>query len=216
MLKSLFPSVDWDIVEIVGFDMDGTLYDEFNFMIQVYRPIAKRIARSTKSTEQEIYNQLLQRWMEKGSSYNKIFDEILTRHDVVESERETTINECLRIFRKHTPILTLSDRVSFFLDYVQNKYGLFLITDGGVQLQKAKFHSLGLSSWFEEENVGFTGLYGSEYSKPSPLITKKIKILEGITNSKQVVFFGDREVDRKFAEVLGFQFVQTYCLQKEG
>lgn len=216
MLKSLFPGIDWDVVKYVGFDMDGTLYDELDFIKQVYKPIATRIAQTLQLPAEDIYRRLLERWVEKGSSYNRIFDEMLTSGELSDCEREDVIKECLQIFRNYFPVLTLTNRVSFLLHYLHPKYELFLITDGGAQLQKSKFHALGLSKWFKEENIGFTGLYGSAFNKPSSRIASKIKILQGICDPKQVVFFGDREIDEKFARGLGYQFVLTHCMQKEG
>ena len=58
MLKSLFPRINWDAVRIVGFDMDGTLYDEADFISQVYCDIAKLLAE-TGHAEPEI----LHTWM---------------------------------------------------------------------------------------------------------------------------------------------------------
>ncbi|MGV3136462.1 HAD family hydrolase [Brevibacillus agri] len=216
MLKSLFPMIDWDTVKYVGFDMDGTLYDELDFISQVYMPIASRMAKFIGLPADDIYQKLLERWLEKGSSYNRIFEEILSQGEVCKDEKEGIIQECLHIFRNYLPELALTHRVTFLLQYFHQKYELFLITDGGVQLQQSKFHALGLSKWFDEQNVGFTGLYGSAYGKPSPLIVTKIKVLREVCNPQHVVFFGDREVDEKFAKGLGYQFVLTKCLQKEG
>ncbi|HBZ81752.1 HAD family hydrolase [Brevibacillus sp. FSL K6-0770] len=215
MLKSLFPTIDWDIVKYVGFDMDGTLYDELEFIRQVYEPIASLIAPFVSSPATDVYQSLLERWLEKGSSYNRIFDEILSNGELSESEKAAIIEECLHIFRNYSPKLALTHRVTYLLQHFHQKYGMFLITDGRVPLQRSKFHALGLTKWFEEENVGFTGLYGSAYGKPSPLIVNKIKLLHDVKNPRQVVFFGDREVDEQFAKGIGYQFVLTHCLQRE-
>jgi hypothetical protein len=44
MMKYLSNSVDWEEVHTVGFVVNGTLYDEMEFISQVYRPISQIIA----------------------------------------------------------------------------------------------------------------------------------------------------------------------------
>ena len=41
MMKSLFNKINWDKISYVGFDMDGTLYDEYEFISEVYKEISK-------------------------------------------------------------------------------------------------------------------------------------------------------------------------------
>ena len=74
MLKYSHDNVDWNKIDFVGFDLDGTLYDEFDFISQVYRPIAIILAKATNNCPDAVYDRLLRRWTDMGSSYNKIFD----------------------------------------------------------------------------------------------------------------------------------------------
>ena len=41
MLNVLCPNFDCRNIKYVGFDLDGTLYDEFDFIYQVYSKIVK-------------------------------------------------------------------------------------------------------------------------------------------------------------------------------
>lgn len=43
-MKYLSNSADWRGIHAVEFDIDGTLYDEMEFISQVYRPISQIIA----------------------------------------------------------------------------------------------------------------------------------------------------------------------------
>ena len=56
---------DWTNIKAVGFDIDGTLYDEFDFIIKVYDKIAD-IFKIAKINNTEIKTILLKKWMEKG------------------------------------------------------------------------------------------------------------------------------------------------------
>ena len=216
MLKSLYPGIDWNSVEIIGFDMDGTLYDEFDFISQVYKPIAERIAAACNDTVPAIYSRMLKRWLENGSSYRYIFSEVLQSYDLDANRREIMINELLDIFRNFIPRLALSYRVQYLLDFFKNNFELFLVTDGSIALQTAKFSSLGLEKWFAPENVWISGSSGPEYQKPSKRIAEKIHILTPHTQPQQIVFFGDRQVDRAFALTMGYQYVQVHRLQAVG
>lgn len=196
--------------------MDGTLYDELEFIVQVYKPIAERLAEVCGASMRAVYSRMIERWLEKGSSYPHIFNEVLQQYKVEEGQRESIIIELLNIFRNFNPQLILSNRVRFLLDFFKGNFELFLVTDGGTTLQAAKFKSLGLEKWFIPENVWISGTSGLHYQKPSKHIAEKIKILTSGVQPQHVVFFGDREIDREFALKLNYQFVQAYCLQSAG
>lgn len=211
MLKSLFPQVNWESVEIVGFDMDGTLYDEFDFIVQVYKPISGRLAQSCLGNSKAIYSWMLCRWLEKGSSYNHIFEEVLEKYNYKNSNRNVIL-ECLDLYRNFQPKLVLSERVKILLSTLHKKYSLFLITDGSCALQTAKFQALGLQRWFQPENFAISGCFGSQYYKPSTLIIDKIAVLNSGVKPQKVVFFGDRDIDREFSCNSGFQFASVKSL----
>lgn len=212
MLKSLYPRVDWDRVRVLGIDMDGTLYDEAEFIAQVYRPIADIIARSAGSPAEPIHAALLRRWLEKGSSYDRIFDEALAARGVLDLAAQHAIDECLAAFRGFTPSLTLPARVQAILDAMIEKYPLFLISDGSAALQRRKFAALGLGRWFEPANVGFCATLGAGFDKPDTRILGEIRVLHEGSAPADVVFFGDREVDARFAANAGFRFIRVQCM----
>ena len=211
MLKSLYPRVDWDRVRVLGLDMDGTLYDEAEFIAQVYRPIADIIARSAGGPAEPIHAALLRRWLEKGSSYPRIFDEALAARGVTGPAAREAVDECLAVFRGFTPRLTLPARVGIILDAMAEKYPLFLISDGSAGLQQKKFAALDLGRWFEPANVGFCATLGTGFDKPDTRILREIRVLDE-TAPAAVVFFGDRDVDSRFAANAGFHFVGVQCM----
>jgi FMN phosphatase YigB (HAD superfamily) len=199
--------VNWDNIKAIGFDLDGTLYDEFEFIVQVYRPIAEHLALVCGTEIEEVYNRILYRWLEKGSSYNRIFDEVLSDYGVQEECRKSTISDCLSIYRNHVPKLVLPERMRTILNYCFKKYEMFVVTDGSLCLQKNKFEALGLESWFQDKNVLISGRYGSSFQKPSINILQELELVDRIKPDK-IIFFGDREIDEKFANNAGFNFVK--------
>lgn len=211
MLKSLFPQIDWDSIAVVGFDMDGTLYDETDFIAQVYHPIAARITAACGGMEEETKAWMLTRWREKGSSYNRIFDEAIRR--LGKDASDDLIRECVGIFRAFQPTLKLPEAIRSILNEMQPRYGLFLVSDGSDRLQRAKFQSLGLAQWIAPENVAISGTYGAEFQKPSTRMIPHVALLNGGPYPSQVVYFGDRDCDQEFAANAGFSFVKVKCMK---
>ena len=39
MLSALYPNINWSEIDCIGLDLDGTLYDEYEFIKQVYYSI---------------------------------------------------------------------------------------------------------------------------------------------------------------------------------
>ena len=216
MLKSLYPGVDWRRVRVVGVDMDGTLYDEAEFIDQVYRPVAAIIARVSGDPIERIRQSMLRRWLEKGSSYDRIFDEALATGGVPPEAARQAIDECLAAFRGFSPRLVLPARVAAILDAMSEKYPLFLISDGSAGLQQRKFAALALGRWFQPSNVGFCSTLGAGFGKPDTRILGEIGALREGVAPAEVVFFGDREIDARFAANAGFQYVHVHCMCDPG
>lgn len=214
-MNSLLPKENLEKIKYVGFDMDGTLYDEFQFISQVYKPISDYLSYCISKSADEIYSVLLKRWKEKGSSYPFIFDEVLRSAVDNEGKRREAVSNCLNIYRTYQPKLKLAAYVKETLDELASKYSLFLITDGNYELQRSKFADLSLNIWFDEENCFFTGLYGKEFYKPSNNILEKIPIFQNTNNPyEEVLFFGDRDVDCEFAKNANIQFVKVYEMRR--
>ena len=210
MLKFLHQTLDWDSVQTVGFDLDGTLYDEYDFIAQVYRPIAKSLVEVAGGDTDAIYDRLLQRWLEKGSSYNRIFDEILVEEGVPAVDRLRIIAQCLSEFRNFQPRLCLSGRVEKILDWISARFPLFLVTDGGEKLQLAKVEALGLERWISRDNILISSCLGQGVTKSDIKMSLPVRILQGSeVQPRNVIYFGDRDVDAAFAENCGYQFVRV-------
>lgn len=206
MLRSLYPKIDWDRIRAVGFDMDGTLYDEFDFIAQVYLEIATLLAKASGWQVDAIYENMVSRWLEKGSSYPFIFDEAISRIGLSPS-KGTLVETCLKTFRSFTPDLHLSPRVEMILNYAKTHHSVFLITDGSAMLQTAKIESLGLYQFFEAENIFISGKHGKNAAKPQLLCLNHIGMIrrEGLSPS-EIVYFGDRPIDQQFASAANFVF----------
>lgn len=216
MLRSLYPGADWSQVKIVGFDLDGTLYDEFEFVRQAYQLIAARFAKLCAQPADLINSTMLNRWLEKGSSYNRIFEEQLRRAGVTEPDISRAVEEAVQTFRACKPDLALPVRVVRLLDLLSEGRTFFLVTDGQAELQWAKITSLGLARWFRRENIAVSGEYGPDYRKPSTKLLEKLAVFPQMRQEAPAVYFGDREVDKGFAANAGFTFIEVHCMVTAG
>lgn len=194
---------NWDNYKIIGFDLDGTLYKEKEFIQQVYKEISKYLATLTEKPMQDIYFYMLGRWIEKGSSYPFIYEETIQQFGIL--NKGEIIKKCLQIYRNFSPNLRLSKNVAKILDIISKEKLIFLVTDGNAVLQRKKFHSLQLQRWFSEENTIFTGELGIKYYKPSVEALKYIRITH--IKPKNVLFIGDRNIDVEFAKNAGFDSI---------
>lgn len=210
MLKSLYPQVDWSKVEVIGFDLDGTLYKERDFISQVYKLLAQNIEQYSVLKCESILDFMLSRWDEKGSSFPFIFSEAISFAGVSDSLKTKLELDCLSIYRAFDPCLELSPFVTQVIEYCYLNYNLFMVTDGNCTLQNNKILSLNLCRWFDMKNIGITGCYGLDFYKPCLRILDHIPMLRGQAEFNQkIVYFGDREIDYLFAKSAGFQFVKV-------
>ena len=212
MMKSFFPEILWSKITKVGFDIDGTLYDEYDFISQVYEPIANELSRVKTETPEEIYSSIISKWKEKGSAYNKIFEEALIDSEIQSDQRQEVIGNCLSIFREFKPNIKLTGYVESLLSEVHQNFEIFIVTDGNAQLQKSKFDSLKLNRWFKEENLGICGSHEESFAKPATKILGTLEAFASGVFDPNVVYFGDREVDLRFASNAGFEFIQVKCM----
>lgn len=196
MMKSLYKKINWNKISYVGFDMDGTLYDEYEFISQVYKEISKLLKPESMSF-------MKKRWLEMGSSYPFIFSEAFDKYNVG-NDKETFIKESLNIFRNFNPKIKLNENVKRILYHCKKNYEIFLITDGNPVLQKKKYNSLGLDKFFNKNKIFFTGLDPKIYSKPK---IESLKLLS--IEPEKSVFFGDREVDKQFSKNSKMQFQEV-------
>jgi putative hydrolase of the HAD superfamily len=208
MMKYLFPEIEWSKIKAVGFDMDGTLYDEFDFIQQAYKVISTNFEKENKS-DYCLLDFMLSRWLEKGSSYPYIFKETLDLALIPENSKENLIQDALHVFRTFQPDISLSPRIEFFLKIFSKEYEIFIITDGSSQLQLNKIKSLKLDRFVSKNNIFISGNHGKGNEKPSLYSLNYISALKKSYTSEQIVFIGDRKNDSEFALKAGFQFIHA-------
>lgn len=134
--------------KIVCFDLDDTLYKEIDFVESGFRLIAE-------SEEHPDLLPMMMGWRERGE------DVFFNLNKAI--GKETSKSEYLKIYRYHTPKITLSEGVEETLDELKSREVILgLITDGRSETQRNKIIALGLSRWFENDNIIISEEFGSE------------------------------------------------------
>ena len=208
MLNALYPDIPWDQIVCVGFDLDGTLYDEFAFIQQVYHAILKADPRYITDFTQA-YDHMLSLWLAKGSSYTALFAETCKQFGLDKEQQEHFVEQALDIYRRFQPQLTLPPRVRYLLKRIVSTYDTFLITDGRPALQRNKIMALGLDTLFAPHKTVITGELGADYAKPG---TKAYSRLDLPYAPGQIVYFGDRPIDAAMCAGAGIHFQLVYTM----
>ena len=73
-----------------------------------------------------------------------------------------------------------------------------------------KIKSLGIDSYIDDENIFITGDYGQSFYKPNTAIVDEMKL----PRNKEVLYFGDRDIDREFADKLNWQFINVQGMKE--
>lgn len=192
--------------DIVGFDIDGTIYDEFDFIKQAYVGVAKVISDYAKADEKEVYIELCNQWKQFGSSKTTLFQDVFGVFSTEKAEPDL-IKLCVEAFRNQPIELELSNTAKVIFDYLmENNIERYIVTDGNSDLQRKKISALGLSKWFNESKIAISGDYGKEFQKPSPFMAQQILSINA--NAKKL-YFGDRDVDMNFAKNINSDFIRV-------
>jgi len=168
---------------ILAFDLDDTLYPEITFVHSGFRAVAEHLQKNYGACPEQSFGFMLETLARLGRG--KVFDECLRHHGLF---RKTRVRECLSVYRKHEPQISLYEDAEFFLAQWKLKSGLFLVTDGNKLTQYAKVRALGLRPVFKK--IFVTRQYGLDKEKPSLFCFEKLCQLEGRTLN-EMIYIGD-------------------------
>lgn len=165
-------------------DLDDTLYLEQEYVRSGFLAVACGLAHEPE--EAELYGQwLIDRAAQQhdGRTFNHLLDAF------PELASRKTIAEMVKVYREHTPVLTLSDDWKHLLEaWRQKDLFLGLISDGELIGQERKVKALGLAPYFDK--LVLTDSLGKEHWKPSATAFKSIEESSGLT-AAGLVYIGD-------------------------
>jgi FMN phosphatase YigB (HAD superfamily) len=186
----------------IGFDLDGTIYDIFEWEIPVMENIIKSINKVKKIPREKFIKRYLE--LMKGNCE--------ARYDKIAMEFELDLNlrdKMIYIHRNATPKIkprgTLSNLI--FQLHEEGKK-LFLVTNGSKIRQESKIKDLNLENVFTLKF--FAGDYPFFFRKPSTCIFKTAAKQKGLELNQSTVYIGDSSEDRQFAHNLSINFLH-FC-----
>lgn len=156
------------MIKAVLFDLDDTLYREFDFVEQGCRNVAafmvEYLANRGGGKREQTVETLTRQMTEliKREGRGKIFDRICEQYDM-----DIPIQELVEIYRETKPVLSLYPDGESLLVWLKKKsIKTGLITDGNARVQHRKIKALGLDRRLEvvlaSDDLGL--------SKPDPAV----------------------------------------------
>ena len=184
---------------IIVLDVDDTIYKELDYVQSGFQVVSEYLEQRFKIPAKEVFERMCSFLPNRRG---RIFDEVLLHYSCYSQE---IVQECLQIYRCHSPKIHLFPDVIRFLQRFSNNQK-YLVTDGFPSVQRKKIQSLGVKKY----NLFYylTHIWGVEFEKPNPLAFQLICEREGVT-AEQVVYFGDNQ-RKDFVGIspLGFKTVQ--------
>lgn len=145
----------------VIFDLDDTLYNEFDFVRGGYKAVADYLAEKYGCENNIIFSDMLSYY--KNNGRNRLFDYIVKKNNIIE---EGIVKKMLEIYRTHAPSIKLYDDAVFLINKLKGlKIKTGVITDGIRSVQQSKINSLCLEGIMD--NIIFTCELKPGNSKPS-------------------------------------------------
>lgn len=139
----------------VVFDLDDTLYCEFDFLLSAYEEI---IVKTIGKFDKELYIELINQYIERKNPFQYLLKNHLR-------DQKLSIKDLLAIYRAHIPNIKLANHAKEFIQQLQlRKIPMGLVTDGRSVTQRNKLISLGIQNVFS--GIIISEEFGSE--KPAP------------------------------------------------
>lgn len=182
--------------KIIVFDMDDTLYNEYDFVKSGFRAVSNFLEREYQLNSDETFNWMWQRLLLEGRG--AIFDDLLKEYNIYNKH---LTKKCIWVYRSHLPNIVLPNETINVLEQLK-EFPLYLVTDGHKIVQNNKVQALNLNKYMKKCFI--THRYGIKNSKPSPycfqLIEKKEKV-----EPKDIVYIGDNPT-KDFVGIKPFGF----------
>ena len=171
-------------MKAVLFDLDNTLYPEFNFVKSGFKTVADYLGSTYNLDADSLFRQMLDILQREGRG--KVFDSLLYDLDLYTQEK---VKLLVYLYRTHRPDIYLYDDVLPTLDHLRcHGMHLGLVTDGMASVQRNKIAALSLERLFDV--IMCTDELGRECWKPSTTPYKiALNLLQ--VSSSEACYVGD-------------------------
>lgn len=209
VLKLTPASIDYNYQgEVMVFDLDDTLYSEYDYMLSGFEAIVRYELGGEKNVRQIVFLEKMVEAFQRGENALEKLAESLNINPV---EREEKIKEWVRIYREHKPEITLSFEVREVLKALSLKnLRLAIITDGRSISQRNKIEALGLTDFFEDNNI----FISEEHAKGKESMEPFSYMEHIFPNASSYIYVADNpQKDFFYPNLMGWK---TVCLRDKG
>lgn len=155
----------------IVFDLDDTLYNEFEFLKSAYREIAFRLDSKN--------------WLELYAKMLSLYRSERNVFDFLSKEYQLQKKDLIKSYREHLPDIQLFPNVLEFFERIKDKQGYIgIITDGRKETQSNKIKALGIEKYIDYTVISEE--IGSE--KPSE---KNFKAIEKHLKTNTFMYIAD-------------------------
>jgi phosphoglycolate phosphatase-like HAD superfamily hydrolase len=188
------------------FDLDGTLYDERDYLFECYRRIGADLEAAYPVKQAEIVAFLKDNFLLEG--HTRLFNKLCHRWNLPSSVIDEAVG-ILRTIQIERPI-PLFPHMQLLLASLIPKKRLFIVTNGNVLQQKNKVKQIQWGSALGQIPI----VYANDLApKPAPASFLQLKSEYGLTETSTIMV-GDTETDAGFARNSGIAFLQVDQLKK--
>lgn len=171
-------------IELAVFDLDDTLYSEWEFVRSGLGHIADLTTTSSAISRDEVFDFL---WNVTLDRRGDTFDRLLDRFPEIRSL--WSIGELVRAYRSHPPDIRLYPGVRELLKQLrEGNIRLGIITDGPPDAQRGKLSALHLAEIVEATVI--TDEFGIDQRKPSTFAFMRFGELFGV-DPRACIYIGD-------------------------
>tara|TARA_B110000503_G_scaffold122700_1_gene187556 strand:- start:48 stop:740 length:693 start_codon:yes stop_codon:yes gene_type:complete len=169
---------------LVIYDMDDTLYNEFDYVESGLQAVAQIIASRSNFDETYILSKLVRTLTQDGRA--AVFQTTLRELGI----KGISSSELLRVYRNHSPNISLFPDAKATITATKELTSrpAYVVTDGNRLVQRRKANALQLPSLVQR--VYYSRDFGIINEKPSDKVFRRIANLEGL-DLKNLVYVGD-------------------------
>jgi len=183
-------SIELTKYSYVIFDLDGTLYNEFEYRKIAFGEAISAVLGNSDKRFQDIYLSTIKKYKENSSSKN-IFDKVFMDNNINKDYLPIALNayrnadltgmKKIKSHKKDLERIARSGKI------------IYLVTNGRTAIQKKKIRALGIENIFSKIVI-----CDSEIGMPIKP-SKKVFSLLKLNNINKIVMVGDSSIDRDFA-----------------
>ena len=183
------------------FDLDDTLYSEFDFVKSGLQAVAQEAAATGLIDREEALGILKEA---KTTAHG--FDHLASILWMADPSRALTVKDFVKVYRTHRPDIKLGPGVRSTLERLRGMgVNMGIITDGRSETQRAKIAALGLGDYILKRNILISGETGFEKVSQEPFDI----MMDRNPDTGVFIFLGDNPAkDFRWPNRLGWVTVQ--------